>query len=189
MSVDPLSARCALGDGSPRQIDPVLGQHGDEGQEDQSVGAALRAKDQAAHGVSRMNLSSVREETVSDVDEFGFYAPGSWTREQLVAFANELDSLAPEGRETAVDLGIIRAVKTLRDKGVETFESCEGGDGHSMAEPTVRFLGGVEAGWKALSVCLTYDLPVRALRRYWRISSNGEPSGPNWEITFRRKLL
>lgn len=125
---------------------------------------------------------------VSDLDEHGFYAPGSWTREQLVAFANEIDDLPPQGRETAVDLGIIRGVKTLRDKGVETFESCEGGAGHSMVEPTVRFHGDAEAGWKALSVCLTYDFPVRALRRYWRISSTGEPHGPYWEVTFRRKL-
>jgi hypothetical protein len=48
-----------------------------------------------------------------------------------------------------------------------------------MAEPTVRFLGDVEAGWKALSVWLTYDLPVRALRPYWTISKTGEPHGPN----------
>ena len=123
-----------------------------------------------------------------DLDEHGFYAPGSWTREQLIAFANEIDSLAPEGKETAVDLGIVRAVKTLRDHGVETSQSCEGGEGHSMAEPTVRFIGGPEAGWKALSVCLTYDFPVSALRRYWRVDRRGEPVGPLWEIVFRNKF-
>jgi hypothetical protein len=54
-------------------------------------------------------------EQLSGLDEHGFYAPGAWTREQLVGFANEIDSLVPDGRETAVDLGIVRAVKTLRD--------------------------------------------------------------------------
>jgi hypothetical protein len=126
---------------------------------------------------------------VSDLDRNGFYAPGSWTRDQLVAFANEIDSLAPEGRETAVDLGIVRAVKTLRDAGVETTQSCEGGEGHSMAEPTVRFIGEAGAPWKALGVCLTYGFPVSAVRRFWRISPNGEPQDPRWEIVFRRKLL
>jgi hypothetical protein len=27
-------------------------------------------------------------------------------------------------------------------------------------------------------------LPVRSLRRYWRIGSDGAPEGPNWEMTF-----
>lgn len=124
----------------------------------------------------------------SDLDEHGFYAPGQWTRDQLVAFANEIDSLAPEGRETAVDLGIVRAVKTLRDAGIETCESCEGGEGHSMAEPTVRFIGEAEAGWRGLAVCLNYGFPVRALRRYWAVSTNGEPQAPRWELVFRQKL-
>ncbi len=124
-------------------------------------------------------MADVTRAKAPDLDEDGFYAPGSWTREQLVAFANEIDSLAPDGRETAVDLGIVRAVKVLRDGGVETFESCEGGDGHSMAGPTVRFIGDVEAGWKALAVCLTYAFPVCALRRDWTISVNGEPHEHN----------
>ena len=124
----------------------------------------------------------------SGVDENGFYAPGDWTRDQLVEFANEIDRHAPAGKETAVDLGIVRAVKALRDAGVHTFESCEGGEGHSFPEPTIRFAGDLAAGWKALSVCLTYGFPVSDLRRYWTVSPNGEPSGPDWEIVFRRKL-
>lgn len=124
----------------------------------------------------------------SDLDDNGFYAPGSWTREQLVGFANEIDRHAPTGRETAVDLGIVRAVKTLRDKGLSTFESCEGGPGHAFTEPTIRFAGGAAAGWKALSVCLTYGFPVSDLRRYWTVNSTGEPTGPDWEIVFSRKL-
>jgi hypothetical protein len=40
-----------------------------------------------------------------------------------------------------LDPGIAPAVLVLRDAGVETFESCEGGEGHSYPEPTVRFHG------------------------------------------------
>lgn len=177
--VSPLAAGHALGDRSLGRLGlsliPVIGTI-TEGQRDEPVGAARRATDQVAHGAVGMNLSSGRKETVSDLDENGLYCPGTWTRDQLVGFANELDSLVPAGRETAVDLGIIRAVKALRDNGVETFESCEGGEGHSMTEPTVRFLGEVEAGWKALSICLTYGLPVRAHHRGQHDALDGQAS-------------
>jgi|ERR1022692_3932213 hypothetical protein len=60
----PFSTVRALRNGSPRRIDPVVAQHGTEGQGDKPVGAACGANDQAAHGATRMNLSSVREGTV-----------------------------------------------------------------------------------------------------------------------------
>lgn len=97
------------------------------------------------------------------------------------AVALQLD---PNG---GMDLGIVRAVKVLTDCGIETFESCEGGPGHSMPEPTVRFCGPPEAGWRALSVCLAHGLPVLALRRYWSVE-DGEPVGPSWELVFRQRL-
>ena len=93
--------------------------------------------------------------------------------------------LDPEG---GMDPGIVRAVKVLVEYGIETFESCEGGQGHSMPEPTVRFCGPQEAGGRALSVCLAHGLPVLSLRRYWTIE-DGEPVGPSWELVFRRRLL
>ena len=37
--------------------------------------------------------------------------------------------------------GIRRAVEILQRFGIETFESCEGGIGHSYTEPTVKFYG------------------------------------------------
>jgi hypothetical protein len=40
-----------------------------------------------------------------------------------------------------VDAGIEAIVRVLWSNGVETFESCEGGPGHSFLEPTVRFPG------------------------------------------------
>jgi hypothetical protein len=41
-----------------------------------------------------------------------------------------------------LDPGIAPYVDALRGEGIETFESCDGGDGHAYTEPTVRFSGG-----------------------------------------------
>jgi hypothetical protein len=86
-----------------------------------------------------------------------------------------------------LDAGIRRAVEVLVTEGIETFESCEGGLGHSYPEPTVRFHGERPEGFKALAVALQNDLPVSSIRRIWRII-DGEPTGPYWEIVFWRKI-
>jgi hypothetical protein len=76
-------------------------------------------------------------------------------------------------------------VTALNEGGIDTFESCEGGTGHAYPEPTVRFQGGLAAGWKALSVAQEKGLPVAELRRVWPLL-DGEPTGPYWELTFYR---
>jgi hypothetical protein len=114
------------------------------------------------------------------LDQHGFYCPGSWTDQQLEGLALEIG-----GRDRPIDLGIVRQVKVLMDSGIETFESCQGGEGHAMSRPTVRFHGGADAGWRALSTCITFDLPVLALHRSWDVTPTGEPTGPYWEIVFR----
>ncbi len=91
----------------------------------------------------------------------------------------------PSG-EMALDAGIRRYVLILRSEGVETFESCEGGSGHPMPEPTIRFHGNAWAGFKAFAVAMTYGLPVYALRRVYDLN-DGELHGPWWELTFRTK--
>jgi len=85
-----------------------------------------------------------------------------------------------------LDPGIKREVMILASNGVETYESCEGGPGHSYPEPTVRFHGNAGAGWKALQVALNHDLPVFALRRTWSID-DCVPTGPTWEMVFFRR--
>ena len=87
-----------------------------------------------------------------------------------------------------IDKGIARAVRLLWENGVETFESCEGGPGHSFPEPTIRFFGGQAEGFRALSVALVHKLPVADLRRYWNIQ-DGEAIGPNWELTFSPAIV
>lgn len=83
-----------------------------------------------------------------------------------------------------LDKGIKDIVIALISKGVETFESCEGGIGHSFPEPTVRFEGTDSEGLRAVSVALENGLPVRRLRRVWGIQDN-VLHGPWWEMTFR----
>lgn len=86
----------------------------------------------------------------------------------------------PEG----LDPGIREAVLRLREAGVETFESCEGGPGHTFAEPTVRFHGEPSEGFRAFAtVFAKHGLNVKDLRRVWRVE-DGELSGPCWELTF-----
>jgi hypothetical protein len=85
--------------------------------------------------------------------------------------------------EARLDPGIRDAVMRLREAGIETFESCEGGAGHAYPEPTVRFHGGRGEGFRALAVALTLGLKVGELRRTWPVN-DGEPTGPWWELTF-----
>ncbi len=91
-------------------------------------------------------------------------------------------------RPGKIDVGIRRAVDFLQKNGIETFESCEGGEGHAFTEPTVRFHGTPEAGWRAMGICLAHGLPVLSLRRAWYVLDGNEPTGPSWEITFRKRL-
>jgi hypothetical protein len=76
-----------------------------------------------------------------------------------------------------LDRGIRKAVERLQACGIETFESCEGGDGHAFPEPTIRFY-----------VCLAYGLPILALRRVWYVLDSNEPTGPHWEVVFREQV-
>lgn len=99
-----------------------------------------------------------------------------------LAYCRELDADCP------LDRWISYAVKVLRDGGIETYESCEGGRGHSYRGPAVRFHGTQGDGFKALALALTFGLPVRALHRFWSID-HGEPTGPYWELTFWERPL
>ena len=85
--------------------------------------------------------------------------------------------------EPPLDAGIEPIVMALRDAGVETFESCEGGPGHSYPVPTVRFHGHREEGFRALALVMQRGICVTAVRRVWDVIE-GEPTGPHWEMVF-----
>jgi hypothetical protein len=82
-----------------------------------------------------------------------------------------------------IDLGIRREVKILWENGIETTESCQGGQGHPFPEPTIRFAGNQAEGFRALGIARIHGLAVSDLRRVWHLA-DGEPVGPEWEMTF-----
>jgi hypothetical protein len=87
------------------------------------------------------------------------------------------------GGDLPLDPWIGFAVKVLRDAGIETIESCQGGPGHCYAEPTVRFGGTSTAGFRAFNTAMEHGLPVRSLQRSWTVE-DGELTGPHWYIVF-----
>jgi len=90
--------------------------------------------------------------------------------------------------DSPLDRWISYAVKVLRDGSIETYESCQGGPGHSFPEPTVRFHGTAADGFRAFALAYTFGLPVLHLRRFWT-AVDGELTGPSWEMTFYRARL
>ena len=81
-----------------------------------------------------------------------------------------------------LDPGIREIVECLVAARVETFESCQGGEGHAYPEPTVRFHGDRSEGYRAVSAALSAQFQVKDLRRVWPLLE-GELTGPYWEIT------
>jgi len=124
-------------------------------------------------------LSSVRREAESN------RYPSRGSADYKSAPGTGLSPSASSGSiyDPPLDRGIVSAVEALRRAGIDTFESCEGGKGHSYAEPTVRFHGGQEEGLRALSAAIKAGLPVIDLRKVWPVIDN-EPTGPWWELTF-----
>lgn len=82
-----------------------------------------------------------------------------------------------------LDEEIQQVVELLNEMKIETYESCQGGKGHSYKEPTVRFHGDRSEGFRALAIVLQHDFPVSSLNRMWNII-DGEPTGPTWELVF-----
>jgi hypothetical protein len=64
-----------------------------------------------------------------------------------------------------VDPAIAHAVKILNQFGIQTDESCQGGEGHSYPEPPVRFYGNRYKGVRAFTIARQHGLRVTSLRR------------------------
>ena len=74
-------------------------------------------------------------------------------------------------------------VRALYEAGFDTYESCQGGEGHSAAAPFIRFKGNHHVGFKALALAIDREWPVIELARFWHIMPEG-PVGPDWQMRF-----
>lgn len=83
-----------------------------------------------------------------------------------------------------IDPLIQRAVGILQGGGIETFESCQGGDGHACPEPVIRFHGNAFEGFKAYTIAKNHGLDVLSLA-YEYSECEGWLQGPYWKLTFR----
>jgi hypothetical protein len=97
--------------------------------------------------------------------------------------SDAFEQFAPEV-DMEIDLGVRRWVLILRANGVETFESCQGGEGHAMPEPTIKFFGSSWAGYRAFAIAMEHGMPVLDLRHVYSVV-DGQLQGPWWEMTFR----
>mgnify|MGYP003648090844 CR=1 FL=1 len=86
-----------------------------------------------------------------------------------------------------LDKGIAAAVHILREGGLCTIESCEGGSGHPFSEPTVRISGSHAEGFKAYAIAIEAGLQPRSIARIWTVD-DGELTGPYWDITFKTPM-
>jgi hypothetical protein len=89
----------------------------------------------------------------------------------------------------SLDPGTAPYVDVLDTAEIETFESCEGTEGHGFLEPTVSFYRGHSEGFRSLAVAVQRGLSVAELRRYRQVSRAGEPEGHHWELTFRAPAI
>lgn len=86
--------------------------------------------------------------------------------------------------DLGLDPGIVDFVRFLQEAGIETTESCQGGEGHAFPEPTVRFNGDNSEGFKALAATMQAQLPVQNCGGcgLCRMANLTAPSG-NWCFT------
>lgn len=92
--------------------------------------------------------------------------------------------MAYEEIKDKLDEGIREYVRILMDNGVETFQSCQGGIGHPMPDPTVCFFGDKNEGLRVLHIALKNNLPVHEVRRVYSVQEE-EAQSPYWEIVFK----
>ena len=101
-------------------------------------------------------------------------------------------------KDHQLDPGIELYVRVLLDLGVETCQSCEGGEGHTLDRPWVQFWGDPYEGPIAACKARRAGLPVCQVARVWHVNcgpsrgeilfdSWGELDSPVWEMTFTRK--
>jgi len=90
---------------------------------------------------------------------------------------------------SGLDAGIRFAVRVLHAAGLDTCQSCQGGDGHSYLEPSVDMdaCGDGADGFAALAALNAYGLEVSAVSIVWNVR-HGLPYEKLWRLTLTRAV-
>jgi hypothetical protein len=93
------------------------------------------------------------------------------------------DHLRSEEFYAALDLGIRFAVYVLHAAGIDTSQSCQGGEGHAYHRPTIEIAAGDHCveGFAALAALEAYGLHVSEVALAWPVQ-HGMPYEKNWRI-------
>jgi len=81
--------------------------------------------------------------------------------------------------------GIAPVVHALREWGIDTYYSCEGGEGHACRTPTVRFEGDEHQAFQALALVYRLGYRVQELRQVWTFAGlelHAMPR-PTWHLS------
>lgn len=90
-------------------------------------------------------------------------------------------SLASDGFYEGLDRGIVYAVRVLHAAGIDTSQSCQGGDGHAYEGPTVDV---PERAFAAMETLESHGMPVREVSHRWLIV-DGVPAQVVWSVELR----
>ena len=99
-----------------------------------------------------------------------------------------MDNNFEECLDLPLDEGIKRYVRVLREAGIETFESCQGGPGHPCPEPFICLSNEPSAGFEAFTAAMRAGLPVRELKLSYDVQM-GMLHGPHWQLVFEKPDL
>jgi hypothetical protein len=99
-------------------------------------------------------------------------------------------TLWPREEYADLDVGIRFAVKVLHARGIDTCQSCEGGDGHSYDRPTIDMSASSDGaeGFAALAALVAYGLPVQDVSLVWSVNRQGLPYDHLWRVTFWKPM-
>jgi len=86
-----------------------------------------------------------------------------------------------------LDAGIRLAVRVIHAAGIDTCQSCQGGEGHAYDQPSIDLCasGHDARGFAVLSALTDYGLDVAELQLVWNVK-NGLPYEQLWRVTLVR---
>jgi hypothetical protein len=83
-----------------------------------------------------------------------------------------------------IDPEIAPALHALADYGIDTFASCQGGEGHASFMPEILFYGDENAGLYAVWLLEAAGFRVWELSRHWDLD-HSLPRQPWWRVAMR----